>query len=316
MTPVDAPVAGLFLYFALGLLAVGLSRVEEMRRGRGAVRSPFAAWWLLVMGGSALATMGLGLAATFAVAPRLLAALWQLLRPVRAVLGWAFYRWVELMFLLLAPLMEWLRAALRPRLEEVLSQPATAPTVIPFEPVPSRGLPVPIQVLLWAVLGLAFLAVVALMVLGLRRREVEGDHWITRQAAWEGAPGEGAGRRASALRRLRDRLASRLEGLRSPVYHLATAQQIYASLQRLAAREGAPRQDAETPYEFEERLDDLWAAVQRPVESITEAYVQAHYGQRPPGEEELAALRADWARLRQAVEGPPDVSASRRRDPG
>jgi hypothetical protein len=78
---------------------------------------------------------------------------------------------------------------------------------------------------------------------------------------------------------------------------------LYASLQRLAAWRGLPREDAETPYEFERRLDGTWPQAQQVVASLTEAYVRAHYGEHAFSPAEIEALRAHWQRLQQLLEG-------------
>ncbi len=301
-SPVRAPVAGVFLYFCCGLLAVGLSRVEETRQEWGAVRSPFGGRWLLIMAGSTLVTVELGWAATLVFSRRLVAALWQALGPVGVVLRTLLYWIVQLAFLVLMALMRWLIQALGPDAEQLLTQPAPAATPAPSQPITPTGVPVAVQVVLWASGGLALLAIVGLIVVGLRRPEPEGDRRPEWDAAWDTAGRTAGDGLAARLQRLRARLLDALAGARLPSYSLATVREIYASLCRLAAWKGLPRDDAETPYEYERRLRGSWPDTGRTLASLTEAYVRAHYGERQASGAEMEVLRAEWEALRKRLE--------------
>ena len=299
----DAPLGWLFLFFFFGLLAVGLSRVEEVHRGRGAVRSPFNASWLAIMASSALGAVGLGFAATLVLSRGLVVRVWSALSPLGAALRWLLYRFVELAFLLLMPLLEWLTRALAPAAEDLMSRRTPVVVATPA-PVPQpAGVPLPVRALIWAALGLGFLFIVALVVTVLRRGEEQAEPWLARGAAWEatgGTTGNGLGAR---LQRLRDRLAGALRAMRPLSYALASVREMYASLLRLAAWRGIPRDEAETPYELERRLDGTWPQAEEAVGSITEAYVRAHYGERSFSAAEVEVLRAHWERLQQLMEG-------------
>ncbi len=71
---------------------------------------------------------------------------------------------------------------------------------------------------------------------------------------------------------------------------------IYANLMRLGAEAGYPRRQAQTPYEYLETLCQALPGSQEDVTVITEAYVQAHYGQLPDSLEEVQRIRACWER--------------------
>ncbi len=73
---------------------------------------------------------------------------------------------------------------------------------------------------------------------------------------------------------------------------------IYANVERLAARRGLPRRPAETPYEYLPRLATIFPGHEEALRHITEAYVRVHYGGRVVGGEELARLRAEWEALK------------------
>ncbi|MCL6430824.1 MAG: DUF4129 domain-containing protein [Anaerolineae bacterium] len=296
----NAPLAWLSLFFALGLFAIGLARVEEVQRERGAVRSPFTPSWALLLAAGALGAVAVGLLVTRVLSRTLIAAVWHALSPVGVVLRWVLYQLVWLVFVVVEPLVNALYRALAPGGQDpvgIVTPPA--PTTPLRAPAPT-GLPVPVRAILWAGFALTLLVIIALVVIGLQRREAEGEAEAGPEAAWEQTDGEDADLRAG-LRRLR-RLARRLAGLRPGPYTLATVREIYASLLRMASRHGMPRGSAETPYEFESRLDGAWPEVRGQVEALTEAYVRVRYGGRRLSGEELEALRMAWKELQERVE--------------
>ncbi len=297
----DAPLPWLFLFFTLGLLAIGLARVEEAQSDRGAVRSAFTPSWALLLAGGSLGAVGVGLLATLVFSRALVAAIWRALSPVGVLLRWVLYGVVWLVFLVAEPLINLVYRTLVSS-EQGLPRIATPPAPTSPLPVPGpTGLPAPVRVILWAAAGLAALAIVALVVAGLQRREAEQDDEAGREALSEPTGGEGTDLGA-ALRRLRRRLGQRLADLRPRAYALGSVRQIYASLLRLASQRGVARDEAETPYEFQRRLDSTWPGVQEQVEALTEAYVRVRYGGRRIAARELEALRMAWERLREKVE--------------
>jgi hypothetical protein len=81
-----------------------------------------------------------------------------------------------------------------------------------------------------------------------------------------------------------------------------TIRRIYANLVRLATRAGYPRARSETPFEYVGTLQQVWPGLESDVALITDAYVQAHYGQVPESRDELQQIRACWERIR--AQGP------------
>lgn len=73
---------------------------------------------------------------------------------------------------------------------------------------------------------------------------------------------------------------------------------IYRALLKRAANMGYTRTRDETPYEFRERLHAAEPAIAPEVELITEAYVQARYSGKQPGEADISRVRALWVALR------------------
>lgn len=310
----DQPTAWLLLYFALGLMAVGLARVEDAQRGRGAIRSPFAGSWLMILAGGACAVVAMGLAATAVAAWASAGVFWRVLVPIAGLLNRLLLATLTLLAFLLAPLMEWLIRSLQETMALFAQQgqalPTPAPVPTPEAPAVAAAPPPALQAVVWALAALGFLAVVALVAGHMRRRRAEEAAEGPVVLAWEAAPGERGAGPGGAVARLRERLAAALGALRPGSYSLSTVREVYAALQRLAAGHGMAREEAQTPYEYERRLDGAWPEAGAEVGAITEAYVRAHYGQREISAEELAAVRAAWERLRQALEGDPGRPAA------
>ncbi len=300
----DTPAGWVFLFFFLGILAVGLARVEEVHQEKGALRSPFTASWLLILAGSALGVLGLAFLGTRTFSRSAAGRAWLALAPLGRVLYWLLYQVIRALFWLVGPLLNWLHAALAPAAERLTAMPVPLPTPFAQPATQPQGLPPSVQAALWALAALGALAVVFLVVAGLRRREAEGLANTQAEATWEAAPGGGDEGLGPALRRLGQRLTRALSSRPRGAYGLGSVRQIYASLLHLAAGHGVPREEAETPYEFGGRLDRALPGVEGEVAAITEAYVQARYGGRRASAEEVEALRARWQRLRETVEGP------------
>jgi hypothetical protein len=87
-------------------------------------------------------------------------------------------------------------------------------------------------------------------------------------------------------------------GLGSQLLSAITIRRIYANLVRLATKAGYPRLGSQTPYEYRTTLAEVFPGRERDVALITEAYVNAHYGQLPDNTEELQQIRDCWERIR------------------
>jgi hypothetical protein len=130
----------------------------------------------------------------------------------------------------------------------------------------------------------------------------EAEHQTV--TAPSGSPAQGP--LAKRWQNLHEKLQTLWAGLRGDTFALETIRQIYASLVRLAAMQGIQRREAETPYEFIGALERAFPGSSAEVQTITEAYVQAHYGMRLVAPEQVWAVRAAWLaiRARQAQSAP------------
>ncbi|MCJ7736718.1 MAG: DUF4129 domain-containing protein [Anaerolineae bacterium] len=90
---------------------------------------------------------------------------------------------------------------------------------------------------------------------------------------------------------------SRLRGLsrreRIQAYYLSTVQR--------AARSGAPRQPAQTPYEYEKTLDASIPDAAQPLTDLTQAFIIARYSRRSVSRTDVQQARSLWRALRTAL---------------
>jgi len=75
--------------------------------------------------------------------------------------------------------------------------------------------------------------------------------------------------------------------------------EIYRALLKKAASHGYSRKKFETPYEFQQRLDEKVPLAEPQLEVITEAYTLTRYGGDAPDEAQLELVRSTWAELDQ-----------------
>jgi hypothetical protein len=66
----------------------------------------------------------------------------------------------------------------------------------------------------------------------------------------------------------------------------------------MATEAGYPRDKTQTPYEYLVTLHQAFPASEDEFTLITEAYVNAHYGQVPDSHEEIQRVRDSWERAR------------------
>ncbi len=82
-----------------------------------------------------------------------------------------------------------------------------------------------------------------------------------------------------------------------PVPSVRDIRSIYHTLLKRAARLGYPRQRGETPFEYENRLQQHLPAASSQLAAITELYVAARYGSYVPGETEIGHIRDLWLQV-------------------
>jgi hypothetical protein len=152
---------------------------------------------------------------------------------------------------------------------------------------------------LQAIIGILAIVVVARLLIELaRRRERLQGRSYHLLAAEDGAaritPSEVESRAGNWLQRLAHQF------WQGPSRWLAamTIRRIYAQTAALGKECGAPRPACATPYEYLPTLARLFPGVEPDLETITGAYVRAHYGELPDTPERLGEVRQAFRRVR------------------
>ncbi|MEW5985708.1 MAG: DUF4129 domain-containing protein [Chloroflexota bacterium] len=307
--PAAALVAFILLFLLTSLLAIAITRAEQVEAeasGQALAMTPrwlimVAAAGLLVVATAAvlsLTTAGtlmpglIGRLALFSMALRLMtttifSALLYLLSP----LLWLFDWWLNWLIVLFGRTFGRGFQQLAERLQESQGEDLTE-LFQDLVPPPAAAEPNRLAPLL------VMAAIIVLITLTLgrwrqRRRAIdEGNQAAGRDQdeASERLAGPSLGRRW--LRRLAGRWTA------------ASIRRIYSQLCQAAAANGYPRDEAETPYEYLPVVTRLWPERTADLERITEAYVRTRYGQTPEDADELEQLREAWRRIERTRPAP------------
>lgn len=303
----------IYLFFFAGLLAVALTRLEEVGLVRGELGRRFDVFWLLLLVATVALVLGIGGLFTVAASAAGIAALRSLWAPVGDTLIWAVLTLISLLLRPFEPLLQRLVNLLSQFWLSLLDQDlALAPAQ--FEPLVDQVESARSELMLQAaatatrlVCGAALLAIMLLAGLWAlkqqRRRlqEVAEEH----SELDTGLLGTLQGLVASGRQWLRrtGELVGRF-GLSSDLLAAVSVRALYANMTRLARQRGYPRHRAATPYDY---LPDLLAAFPQATDearAITDAYVGVHYGELPTTRDELARLRAAYERLKSSPSPP------------
>jgi hypothetical protein len=299
-----------WVYFAFGLSAVALARIEDKAGGAqsagAALPGPrLAQLWLtvgVVVGVAAL------LARFFNRAGIISFIIW--LGPLWRVLGTVLNLLLIVLWWLILPLLLGLEALLRwlaqMRLVEGMAALADA-LAGQRQLINTNAQTASFHFPAWITTGLRYtgVALVLLFLVGVvllfldriqagrARREVE--------AAGAEPLTLGDGILASALERLRDLAGlARRYGVSSQLLAAISIQSIYANLARLARRRGYPRRPAQPPDDYLPVLCRAFSGQDLALARITAAYMSVHYGDRTIALDELVALRNDYHRIRRS----------------
>ena len=306
------------IYFALGLLAVGLARVEGVSQSRIGVRSPFDASWMGILLSSVAAVLGASALFGWFLSWRNLSRIVQSLRPVWVLLGrltsplttilaWLLQHLLDLLIRLFSGLFSFLGGEQGPLAE-------TAVRLEQFQQSQqTQGIALfVLQLLKWGLLVFVLGVVVALIAFSVDRlRHARDEGGAEQQATWESRrPESTAGDSSTGWQRLWDALQMQLARLRGEDYSLISIRRIYASLQRMAAATGHPRPEAFTPYEYMLTLTRAFEQSEGEIRLITEAYVRTHYGERSFPPEYVQKVRDAWLTIRARQEQVADPAAN------
>jgi hypothetical protein len=251
---------------------------------------------------------------TFA-SPAFLAQVHLALAPVGIVYNWFVTVLAQFTVFLLTPVF-WLISLLPARQQ----QPFRPPTP-PISPGVSRQTPPPEALLIAAtvfkvvlpllvIVGLAFLAWRLLrrrrVVLRRRDQDLHESVW-----SWRLFRGQLLGLlRALWLRFFgRKKQAEEVQPVAAEITGepaARTVREVYRALLRWAAGRGYPRAKDETPYEFQQRLQEKLPQSMPQLGSITDAYALVRYGESVPDEREVAQVQREWQALQHKEQALPE----------
>lgn len=293
-------------FFFFSLMAVALARVEEVNRAKGGVGAPFNLTWLAILLGSIAAVLVTAWLVSQVYSIEGFSQVFRWLRPVYDPLLKVVEYILTLLLRLLSPFLQWLLrilqegfASLTQNVEDFNLTPVPPLEFQEEEPIKTPRLLM--DALRYICLGLTGAGILAALALGLRRRldrQRRGDE--IRESLWSSAAlTDGM---LNSLRDGWDRLKDMagLVGRFGPgmrLYAAVSIRKIYANMARLAAKQGFPRQPAQTPYEYLPALGLAFPDCQAEATAITEAYVKVHYGEVTESLRELQRIREYWGQI-------------------
>lgn len=297
-------------YFFFSLVAVALARVEEVSRLPNSTQVPFSSFWIGSTVGAVAVLVLLGAAValffTGGGLDRILRLLSPLLRVAQAV--------VIAVGTLLVMLVEWVLGLfsldlmeLGGQLREALSQLGQLlepPPVTPPEGESQAWLVMTRALQIFVTVVLPAIIVSAILLFTWRRLRHRGENERADESRESLlSTGTLTGSLQSALQDGLERLGElagmmRRFGPGARFLAAVTIRRIYGNMVRMAEDAGYPRGKAETPYEYLATLRQAFPASEADISTITEAYVNAHYGQVPDSEEEVQRIRDCWERTR------------------
>jgi hypothetical protein len=293
------------MFFFAGLLATSVARAASLRINRTAQRTTFGGRWLGFTG-----VLGASVSATGFLIALLLAGygVEGAARILKGILG-AVY----VVFLVVAtPLLyvlDWLLRPIAEMLHSVsldFSNPSLQNqfTPLPGDPVGAdrlSQLAMLLDLLKYLCLGIIVIAVVAVLFALLRNRAMntsaDGEEH-------ENLENDGL---LNSLRRGLQALQNSLVALRQfgpgrDLLDALTIRRLYARLIGRAADLGFPRDQAQTPFEYQEKLRVAFPGFPVEIDMVTRAYVNVHYGELPESREALSAVQDAVERMIASVE--------------
>jgi hypothetical protein len=292
------------LFFSFGLLAMSSARISIISRLRSGKHTPFNQQWLVGLGATVLAVIGLSAFVTLLASEPLVIALWQFLNGLKDI-------FVGLVFILIViPLSIFLEALLKigdwihlTALLDSLSKLAQLLLNFAqrlFGPAPLGGrlqIPYLRPILLTGILLVIFITVILIWrVRGASHFPVDENpegNFEQSDLAWQ---------IRTSWRRNLESLAGRLGellGFKKARRTLAAARirRIYASLMELSESLDHPRPASRTPLEFFPVLVQLFPDEKQDLRMITEAYLRVRYGELPETIEDLDELEKAWRKV-------------------
>jgi hypothetical protein len=295
------------LFFAFGLCAVALARIDQKAVGSANSSGALLPWdrfaqlWVAI-----IAVLGASLAAATVYTPQVIRSVLGWFAPVGRVLEWILTGITFALFWLLTPFLEWLAA----RMQEIIaeSQPMQAPLVIPTpEPLTLAEAVQEFALLRYCIVAtIIFGALIILLAIfgRMARRDRTAE---PEETATEG------GLRPGGINLGLDRLKNWLAllgryGLGSQLLAAISVENIYANLTRVARQKGFPRHPAQGPDRYLPTLLQAFPDHETELTFITAAYIRVRYAERPITPQELDEIRAAYT----IITAPPEKPTGQR----
>ncbi|NIV35076.1 MAG: DUF4129 domain-containing protein [Anaerolineae bacterium] len=234
---------------------------------------------------------------------RLLAPLWQIVQIVIAAVGALLVMFIEWVLGLFSLDLGELGAQMR----EALSQLELMEPPPPMPPPESEGqawqiITRALQVLVTVVLPVAIVSAILFVTWRrMRQRDSEEGSEEARESLLS------TGMVANSLQSFVQDGLQRLGELAGLVRRFGpgtrllaavSIRRIYGNMVQMATEAGYPRDKTQTPYEYLATLHRAFPDSEQEFTIITEAYVNAHYGEVPDSQEELQRIRDCWEQAR------------------
>jgi hypothetical protein len=308
----------LWLYFALGLIAVSTARISEKAGGVQSAGKALPlrrfAQLMLVVG----LTIGAARLLASVYTPVGILRFFRLFNPVWRLVSPLVFALLMLIGQALNPLLLWFEALVLRLLRnsslsglEVPPAPPTAAEPSVLAKIPSWTPNRLVDALVVLGIIVAVLAVTGFLVLYLERvrkgglrdeDEVEAVERVTAGGILE--QGARALRNAAGL--------IRRFGLGTHLLAAISVQNIYANVSRMARHRGYPRRPAQPPDDYLPVLVRALGGFEDQLARITLAYMRVHYGDHTVSRAELAQLREDYRAVRDGEAGTGDAETRRR----
>ena len=295
------------LFFAVGLSAVALARIDQKAIGAANSSGALLPWdryaqlWVVIVG--VLAT-ALG-AATF-YTPLFLRTVLGWFSPLGRVFDWLLAGFAYALFWLLTPLLEWLMERMQAMMGE--TQPLQLPESMP-PPDPLtlseavREFPM-LRYCIGAAIVFGALVIMLIVFSRMSKRERISEE---EETATEG--GVRPGGINLGLDRLRDWFAMLGRyGLGSQLLAAISVENIYANLSRVARKKGFARHPSQGPDRYLPILMQAFPGHESELTMITAAYNRVRYAERPITPSELDDVRAAYA----VITAPPNEAPKAR----
>ncbi|HIC89522.1 MAG TPA: DUF4129 domain-containing protein [Anaerolineae bacterium] len=309
------------LFFAVGMAALALADLEEIRRPKqqaGEIQVELNRYWLVSILSVIVGLLGLGLLLGVLIAPETVAKTLSWTRIILNALGHVLYyvalAFSYLLFLVLGPLIGWARRA-------ISKMPPAKPVEFPRFEQPLReqpqnvtGMPPGLsEALSWGALAVFLLLIGLAFALALRRflRGAEEEIDETRELI---VSRDLLQQQLSTLwhnwlqrfRRSPRRVLSPFLPLEGEPDARGVIRAIYQALLAKASDVGLPRARGQTPIAYRHTLEEAWPNVRDALRTMTDEYLQARYAPQLPTPEQTERTRQAWAQVQAWLEPPSD----------